>query len=357
MHRIAGFATLVALWAASAMGQTTQPAGETPTAPVDKVAVTVNGHAIMESEIDVMFEAWKANAPQARMMPADQLAQMKSRFRPQMLDSLVEGYLLDEEVAKAGIATTDQDLSQKLEAQLQGVLVARGITREDFGKELQAQSGKTLDAILAERLADPRFKQGVLHAMLIEKKFPEDVKVTDEAIGEQYNKNLERVYQKPALVKASHILIKLDAAQGEEGKAAAKKKIEEILVEARKPDADFAALAQAHSGCPSASKGGDLGFFARQGAMVEPFAAAAFALEKGGISDVVETQFGYHIIKVTDKKDAVTTTLEQATDSIRQQLEAQQIQATRQRYVAELKTTAKIDYPEEKASPPPPPVQ
>ncbi len=110
----------------------------------------------------------------------------------------------------------------------------------------------------------------------------------------------------PEQVRVSHILIKaadLDPDVAEppnaqnEAKAAAVAKAEELLEQIRN-GADFEALAREHSSCPSAAKGGDLGFFAR-GRMVSNFEKVAFDLKVGEVSDIVETIFGYHIIKVT----------------------------------------------------------
>ncbi len=89
-------------------------------------------------------------------------------------------------------------------------------------------------------------------------------------------------------VKASHILV--------DSKAEAKQIIDKL-----KSGAKFENLAQKHSNCPSGKKGGDLGFFGK-GQMVKPFEDAAFKLQKGQVSEPVKTQFGYHIIKVTDTK-------------------------------------------------------
>ena len=82
--------------------------------------------------------------------------------------------------------------------------------------------------------------------------------------------------------------------------------------------------------------------------MVEPFAAAAFALKTGKISDIVETRFGYHIIKVTDKKAAAVVPLERASETIREQRKKEKIGDLKQRHVAELRKTAEISYPESK---------
>lgn len=109
-------------------------------------------------------------------------------------------------------------------------------------------------------------------------------------------------------VKASHILIAYEGSQAANPnttrtKAEAKAKAEELLAEARQPDADFATLARENSDGPTASRGGDLGFF-QKGMMVKPFDEFAFSTPVGSMG-VVETDFGFHVVKVTDKADAV----------------------------------------------------
>ena len=128
---------------------------------------------------------------------------------------------------------------------------------------------------------------------------------------------------------------------------------EGILKECRKPGADFAELAKKHSEGPSGPRGGDLDFFARE-KMVPPFSQAAFAMKKGEISDIVETQFGYHIIKVTDKREARTLSFEDVEKTIRIRLKTQKRQMAMQKFITELKKKAKIVYPEGKEPPKPP---
>ena len=118
--------------------------------------------------------------------------------------------------------------------------------------------------------------------------------VTDDEIRAWYDSHKDR-YQQPEERRASHILI----ASEKLGKGKAKAKAEELLDEIRKSPAAFADLAKKNSDDPgSAAKGGDLGFFGR-GMMVKPFEDAAFALKEGEISGVVESDFGFHIIKLT----------------------------------------------------------
>jgi peptidyl-prolyl cis-trans isomerase C len=226
------------------------------------------------------------------------------------------------------------------------------MSRSEFEEQLKGQSQTTLQEFLVDRAGDAEFRQSLLHAELLAGKYPKEVLVEDEEIDQRYERDLERIYSQPAMVRASHILIGVDETATEEEKLAAKTKAEEVLKEVRAPEADFAALAGEHSSCPSSAEGGDLGFFPKEGAMVEPFANAAFALKTGEISNVVETRFGFHIIKVTDRKEARVITLEQAKDSIRSELRAEKIDGLRSRHVEELKKSAKIVYPQGKAQAP-----
>ncbi|UCG17111.1 MAG: peptidylprolyl isomerase [Phycisphaerales bacterium] len=394
--RALGLVALVCLWATVAVGQTsrpaTQPAGEAEAAPADSLAVTVNGHDIMESDLKRAFDDAMKRRMRGRTMPAEQLAERFKRYRPQVLDMVIDNRLLDEQIEKAGITVTDEALAEKMNKQIQVYLTVNGLTREMLDERFRTQAGSSLDEIIAQDLASPMFRQAILHGMLIEKKFPDKLKISDEQIEEEYNRNRQRVYEKPAQVKASHILIKTDQAvrdvevatskkindikaqldteeqtpdpaakealekeieavraeserELEQIRAKAREKLEAVLVEVKKPDADFAALAKEHSECPSKDQGGDLGFFPRTGKMVEPFAAAAFALEVGEISDIVETRFGYHIIKVTDKTEAQTTTLDAIREALAEHLKSREIPKLRTEHTAELRKVATIVYP------------
>jgi peptidyl-prolyl cis-trans isomerase C len=108
--------------------------------------------------------------------------------------------------------------------------------------------------------------------------------------------------------------------------------------------ADFAELAKANSHCRSAEGGGDLNFFSR-GDMVPAFEKVAFGLEVGQVSDIVETRFGYHIIKVTGHKDATVILFEQAKDDIINKLTQKRQGEIARQYVESLQAKANIVYP------------
>ncbi len=141
------------------------------------------------------------------------------------------------------------------------------------------------------------------------------ISVSDADIKSFYEQNANH-YTEEEQRRASHILIKADKNAPAAEKAAAKDKAEKLLAQVRKSPADFAKLAKENSQDPgSAERGGDLDFFGK-GMMVKPFEDTVFKLKQGEISDVVESDFGYHIIKLTDVRPAATKSFDEVKDRI-----------------------------------------
>lgn len=137
-----------------------------------------------------------------------------------------------------------------------------------------------------------------------------------------YYKSRQDEFKVPEKVKARHILVMAAAKASEEEKKRAREKAEEILKRIKAGE-DFAKLASEFSDDPgSKAKGGDLGFFAR-GKMVKPFEEAAFSLAAGQVSDIVETPFGYHIIKVEEKTEAYTEPYDKVKDKVKDKATAE----------------------------------
>jgi peptidyl-prolyl cis-trans isomerase D len=150
----------------------------------------------------------------------------------------------------------------------------------------------------------------------------EQVAVPDEEVKNWYDAHKDQ-YRQPEERRASHILIQVPKEATDEQRKTARARAEELLGQLKQNPGDFEKLAKQHSQDPgSAAKGGDLGFFAR-GMMVKPFEDAAFKLKEGQISDVVGSDFGYHIIKVTGAKAEHGRSLDDVREEIRTDLKRQ----------------------------------
>ncbi|MGH9407891.1 MAG: peptidyl-prolyl cis-trans isomerase [Vicinamibacterales bacterium] len=168
-------------------------------------------------------------------------------------------------------------------------------------------------------------KRKIRYLTINEQALEEHQTVTGQQIERYYNDNIQQ-FSTPEEVRASHILLKTDGKNDDD----VKKQAEDILKRAKAGE-DFAALAKKYSqDDASAKKGGDLDFFPR-GQMDPAFEKAAFALQPGQISDLVKSQFGFHIIKVTDKKAATTKSLADVRGQIEDQLKLQAAQADAQK--------------------------
>ena len=294
-----------------------------------KMVVTVNGREVLEDQ--VAQEVGRLLSQLSGRVDPQQLESMKDMIRQQAVNNMINRMLLEQEAEKAKIDVTGEQIKERVD-QVKGGFP----TEEAFADQLNASG-----------LTEAGFLQEVELAMKIEKLLEEKTsslgQTEDQEVREFYNENLDR-FKQAEQVQASHILIPLEEADTEETKVEKKKKLEGILEEVRS-GADFAALAQEHSSCPSKTRGGDLGFFPR-GQMVGAFEETAFSLEVGKVSGVVETQFGYHIIKLTDKKAASTVPFDESKAEISAFLDNQKQQQAVASYIDSLRTVATIQYPD-----------
>ncbi len=160
------------------------------------------------------------------------------------------------------------------------------------------------------------------YVVLSREALAEQITVSPDEIKSAYDKNAQN-YETQEERRASHILIQSPADAPEAEQKTARAKIDAIFQQVKKNPADFAKLAKEHSQDPgSAQKGGDLGFFAR-GAMVKAFEDAVFSLKENQVSDVVRSEFGYHIIRLTGIKAGKVRSLDEARATIAAELKAQ----------------------------------
>ena len=174
------------------------------------------------------------------------------------------------------------------------------------------------------------------------------IEVSDQEITDYYNEHPDQ-FARGEQVHARHILIKADPDADEATQQAARAKAEQARERAVAGE-DFSELAKELSEGPSASSGGDLGFFTKE-QMVPQFSEAAFALAPGEISPVVQTQFGYHVIKVEDHRDAGTAPLDEAREPIRRMLINQKTGLAVAQLVQRLGQEADLQFLDENGNP------
>ena len=338
-------ATAVEMQAAP-VAETSIPAATPIEAPApDEAVVTVNGEKISEQQVSMAVEVQvKRAGAQISSLPAALIDRFKQQMRQRVVDSLVVETLLDQQIKAANIVVTDEQVLAAIAAQ--GAKRNPPVTVEQFKEMVNAQ-GSSFEAVTNQ------YKMNMARQQFLEAQWAGKIDVNDAEVKAYYDAN-PKEFESPEQVQASHILLKVDASDPNEVKAAAQAKAAELLAQL-KDGADFAELAQANSGCPSAAKGGDLGLFGRS-QMVPPFEEAAFSLQPGEMSDVVETQFGYHIIKVTDKKEARTKMFEETKAEILDSLTNQKKGQFAEGLIASMKDKATIVYAAGAEPTPPAPI-
>ncbi len=303
---------------------------------------TVNGVPISQSEVERAFAAVVQQQLGGQIPPGMDLAAIRAQVVPNIIERLIDEKLMEQEVARAKVTITPVELRAEVEKLLAAHLERTGLSREQFESQLKGRGAPALEELLSERAAAPELRRYMLQTRLFEKESAAELTVSTTEIEAKYKADLSTVFTKPATVRASHILVRSAKDDPAPKREEASKKAVSILADAKKAGADFAALARAHSEGPSAPGGGDLGYFPREGSMVEDFAAAAFALKVGEMSGIVETQFGFHIIKLTEKKKAHVISLADATGPITEQLKSEKMDAVRRQHISRLRKDAKI---------------
>jgi len=237
--------------------------------------------------------------------------EFEEQVRRQILSNRLRALVTD------GVVVTDAEVEERFELDNEQVELAFvKVESDDFTKDVSLDDDALAKYVAAneDRYRTPeRIK--ARYVAYEPADFAADAAPSEDAIKAYYEEWGDERFSEPEQVSAHHILVQTSPTATPEEKAAAKKKADDLAKQLRE-GADFATLAKEHSGDPgSAEKGGDLGFFPR-GRMVPAFDAAAFSQEPGKIGDPVETNFGYHVIRVDEKRPAGAKPL----DDVREQI-------------------------------------
>jgi len=259
------------------------------------VVAEVNDKKITKAEYDSKLEDIKKIMEQyygENVFESKDGKKTLKEIKQQLLDELIFNEICLQRAKEMGIEITQEELMEELNAlealyggkdQFQVVLEEQNMTQDKFKEELYSQ-------LIIQKLKD---------------EITQNVAVSEDEIKKYYEENRDE-FKKPDEIRARHILVN------------SREEAEEILKKAKNGE-DFAQLAKKYSQGPSKDRGGDLGYFTR-GAMVPEFEETAFNMEVGEISDVVKTQFGYHIIKVEDKRTYSLPDFEEVKDYIKAKL-------------------------------------
>ncbi|HSB73904.1 MAG TPA: peptidylprolyl isomerase [Candidatus Methylomirabilis sp.] len=290
------------------------------------LAATVNGAGISNETLEQNFQEYlRENRVN---IAAIQNPERLKAMRREVLDLLIEQELAWQAAQKAEVLATEAEVDEavaamraafKSEQAFVSRLEIEGYTEASYRQHMRrlASARKYLDRIGASAPA-----------------------VSDEAVHAFFAENPDK-FTLPEHVRARHILVKVAPGTGEDAKRAAREKIARILEEVL-ASGDFAAAARKYSEDSTAAQGGDLGFFPR-GRMVKPFEDAAFALKEGAVSDLVKTPFGFHLIKVEERRAAGPVTEEAAREQIRAYLRSVRAREAVQAELQRLRSAAKID--------------
>jgi peptidyl-prolyl cis-trans isomerase C len=322
-------ATNVADPGAQAVGDAFSSRGPAPSIEIDpkklpQVVAVVNGTEISR---DIFVRSLSSIKNEMERTGQALTKENLDGIQKNMLDTIINTELLYQE-SEAGKIKVDDESVMKQFAEIK----SRFPSEEEFNKKL-AHEFYSQEELKAE------IRKGKMITVLLEQDVYSRVSVSEKDARQYYDENGE-MFRQPETVKARHILIKLTKDADEETTKKAEALIEEIT-EKQKGGESFEDLAKQYSEGPSAPQGGDLGYFPR-GMMVKEFDDAVFSMKPGEVSGVVRTQFGLHLIKLEEVREAGIMDFEQVKERVIESLKMIQRRKVVETYISDLRKKADI---------------
>jgi peptidyl-prolyl cis-trans isomerase C len=308
--------------ATPATAATPQKVKPVPAVLPDPIA-KVGGESISRAELEAAIRAVEQQNGGHAVPP-----ERRDEIYRGVLDNLLSIRVLRQEVSDRHMTASETDIAAYVNE-----------LRKQFPSEAAFEQAMASQHVSPEKLRD-KARIDLLVNRLLEGEVNAKLSVKPGDVSAFYEKNPDK-FKQPESVHASHILIIVPPGADANTKAAAKARAEEAL-KAAKAGTDFAALARRYSQDGSAQRGGDLGFVPR-GQTAPAFEKAAFALQPGQISDVVESPFGFHIIKVIERRPGRVVSFPEAAGQIQQYLEQQQRDTLAKAFVESLKAKRKVE--------------
>ncbi|MFP4490803.1 MAG: peptidylprolyl isomerase [Spirochaetaceae bacterium] len=288
-------------------------------------AAVVEGEPIPKERVERFVQAQQMQyMQQGQQIQGQQLEQM----RGQVLDYLIDQEVLYQIAEEEGYTASDEQVEQQIsqfkqqaggEEEFNAALEQQGMSPEDLEKDIRKQ---------------------VVLQQFIQENFESGISVSDEEARDFYEENPDYFTQQEQ-VEAKHILVSAEEDASEEEVEEAREKIEDIQDELESGK-DFEEVARESSEGPSAEDGGSLGFI-QKGQMVPEFEETAFSLQSGETSDIIRTQFGFHIVKVTDRKEEELSPFEDVKSDIVNHLKSIEMDSQVQDFLEEKKANMDIE--------------
>jgi peptidyl-prolyl cis-trans isomerase SurA len=295
---------------------------------VDRVAAVVNRDIVTLSEVEARA------APELQKVGAEpdpsKRAELRKAALKRAMDGLIGEKLMESQLKELNIEVADGEIDLAIE----DVKRQNNIDGAQF-EQLLASEGYSLATYRSF------MKKHLARSKLVNLKVRSKVKVSEEDIKAEYQRGA-KAESEDAEVHARHLLVQLAPKASADQIEAARKKAVALAEEARKPGVDFATLAKEKSEGPSKDDGGDLGFF-RRGVMVPEFERAAFTLPIGGVSEPIRTKFGWHVIKVEERRALQAKPYEELKDQLREKILRAQLERYTDQYIQELRSQSVVE--------------
>jgi peptidyl-prolyl cis-trans isomerase C len=289
----------------------------------EAVVLRVNGMEIKRGEIIELVNLTMQRI--GGQVPPQQIPQLQQQMYTRVKNDLINAKLIESAVQAADIPVSEADIETEI------ATIRESLPEGKTLEELLGAQENTLDELktdirnqLASRILFDQQVEGVIEANEIDAKT-------------FYDENPSN-FQTPEQINASHILIATTEDASEDPKA----NLEEIRASIIAGEISFAEAAAAHSSCPSSANGGSLGNFGK-GQMVPEFEIAAFTQEIGEVGDIIQTQFGYHIIQVSERTEEGTIAFETVKEQIIEFLTNQSKQQVISAYIETLRDQSTIE--------------
>jgi len=296
----------------------------------DRIVAVVNDEIITQSELNRAFEPYAKNI-EATYQGSDKETALKQN-KAAFLQRLIDQILIEHEAKKAGMGiTTIKD--EEVTAVLKDMLAKNNVSMEDYVKKMAAD-GNSLGAVKKEIATQ------LLRMRLLRREVQSRILVTDEEIGEYYDKHRQD-YEGKEAVRIRQILLPVTKDTGNIMRESVKEQARQLRARILKGES-FEMLASQYSKEPAAAQGGDIGFVER-GVILPQVEQVAFSLPVGQVSDVIETDMGFHLIMVIDKRGVGLKPLPAVRNEIKAKIEDEKVSKKYDEWIVELRKKSFID--------------